>query len=72
MARGEVMLETSARHLELSRLSGKRRPSTSHLGEDQLERLLSCMGYPLEVVRRPVIPRLTRFERRSWQFHVHL
>lgn len=27
------------------------------------------MGYRLEVVRRPVMPELTRSERRSWRLH---
>ena len=39
------------------------------LSDDQLERLLSCMGFRLEVVRRPVVPEFTRSERRSWQLH---
>ena len=30
------------------------------------------MGFRLEVVRRPVVPRLTRSERRSWQLHRRL
>jgi hypothetical protein len=29
------------------------------LSDDQLDRLLSCMGYRLEVTRRPVIPELS-------------
>ena len=37
-----------------------------------LDRLLSCMGYRLEVLRRPVIPDLTRSERRSWRLHHQL
>ncbi len=72
----EVMLETSTTQSDLSRLSGVRQPSISgflsgrvDLSDDQLERLLSCMGYRLEVVRRPVVPQLTRSERRSWQLH---
>lgn len=72
----EVMLETSTTQSDLSRLSGVRQPSISgflsgrvDLSDDQLERLLSCMGYRLEVVRRPVLPKLTRSERRSWQLH---
>jgi len=70
------MLVTSTTQSELSRLSGVRQPSISgflsgrvDLSDDQLERLLSCMGYRLEVVRRPVVPKLTRSERRSWQLH---
>lgn len=30
------------------------------------------MGFRLEVVRRPVVPQLTRSERRSWQLHRRL
>jgi transcriptional regulator with XRE-family HTH domain len=75
----EVMLETSTTQSDLSRLSGVRQPSISgflsgrvDLSDDQLDRLLSCMGYRLEVVRRPVVPKLTRSERRSWQLHRRL
>jgi len=72
----DVMLQTSTTQSDLSRLSGVRQPSISgflsgrvDLSDDQLERLLSCMGYRLEVVRRPVVPELTRSERRSWLLH---
>lgn len=72
----EVMLETGTTQSELSRLSGVRQPSISgflsgrvDISDDQLDRLLSCMGFRLEVVRRPVVPKLTRSERRSWQLH---
>jgi hypothetical protein len=75
----EVMLETGTTQSDLSRLSGVRQPSISgflsgrvHLSDEQLDRLLSCMGYRLEVVRRPVVPQLTRSERRSWQLHRRL
>ena len=37
-----------------------------------LERLLGCMGYRLEVIRRPVEPVLTRSEQRSWRLHRQL
>jgi hypothetical protein len=37
-----------------------------------LDRLLSCMGYRLEVVRRPVRPHLTRSVERSWRLHRQL
>lgn len=74
-----VMLETSTTQSELSRISGIRQPSISqflsgkgHLSDEQLDRLLSCMGYRLEVVRRPVVPELTRSERRSWRLHCRL
>jgi len=75
----EVMLETGTTQSGLSRLSGVRQPSISgflsgkvDISDDQLDRLLSCMGFRLEVVRRPVAPKLTRSERRSWQSHRRL
>lgn len=75
----EVMVESSTSQSELSRLSGVRQPSISgfltekvDLSDDQLNRLLSCMGFELEVLRRPVSPHLTRSERRSWQLHRRL
>jgi predicted XRE-type DNA-binding protein len=70
------MLETGTTQSALSRLSGVRQPSISgflsgkvHISDNQLDRLLSCMGRRLEVVRRPIVPDLTRSERRSWQLH---
>jgi len=73
------MVQTGTTQSELSRLSGVRQPSISQflsgkveLSDDQLDRLLSCMGYRLEVVRRPVVPELTRSERRSWALHRRL
>lgn len=75
----EVMFETGITQSDLSRLSGVRQPSISgflsgrvHISDEQLDRLLSCMGRRLEVVRRPVVPKLTRSERRSWQLHRRL
>lgn len=72
----EVMLTTGITQSELSRVSGIRQPSISQfvsgkvdLSDEQLDRLLSCMGFRLEVLRRPVEPKLTRSERRSWQLH---
>jgi transcriptional regulator with XRE-family HTH domain len=73
------MRETRTTQSALSRLSGVRQPSISQflsgkveLSDDQLDRLLSCMGYRLEVTRRPVAPELTRSERRSWRLHCRL
>ena len=75
----EVMVETGTTQSDLSRLSGVRQPSISgflsgkvEISDDQLNRLLSCMGFQLEVLRRPVVPTLTRSERRSWQLHRRL
>jgi len=75
----EVMLTTNTTQSELSRLSGVRQPSISqflsgkvHLSDEQLDRLLSCMGYRLEVVRRPMRPELSRSEWRSWRLHRQL
>jgi hypothetical protein len=80
---GELSTGWSAEFLHdewsLARLSGVRQPSISQflsgrvdLSDDQLDRLLSCMGYRLEVSRRPVVPELTRSERRSWRLHCRL
>jgi transcriptional regulator with XRE-family HTH domain len=70
------MRQTGTTQSELSRLSGVHQPSISQflsgkieMSDEQVDRLLSCMGYRLEVVRRPVMPELTRSERRSWQLH---
>ena len=70
------MLETGTTQSELSRISGVRQPSISqflsgrgHLSDDMLDRLLSCMGYRLEVVRRPVKQELGRSPERSWLLH---
>jgi transcriptional regulator with XRE-family HTH domain len=75
----EVMLETGTTQSELSRISGVRQPSISqylsgrgHLSDDMLDRLLSCMGYRLEVVRRPVRHELSRSSERSWRLHRRL
>jgi transcriptional regulator with XRE-family HTH domain len=75
----EVMSRTGVTQSELARVSGVRQPSISQflsgrveLSDEQLDRLLSCMGYRLEVVRRPVEPELTRSERRSWRLHRQL
>ena len=61
------------------RLSGVHQPSTCQflsgtveLSDDRLDRLLSCMGHRLEVTRRPVVPELTRSERRSWRLPIRL
>lgn len=72
----EAMLSTGFTQSELSRVSGIRQPSISQflsgkvdLSDEQLDRLLSCMGYRLEVVRRAVVAELTRSEQRSWLLH---
>lgn len=75
----EVMVETDITQSELSRVSGVHQPSISQMlsgkvemSDEQLDRLLSCMGRRLEVERRPVTPHLTRSERRSWRLHRQL
>jgi transcriptional regulator with XRE-family HTH domain len=72
----EVMSENGISQSELSRMSGVHQPSISQMlsgkiemSDEQLDRLLSCMGLRLEVVRRSVTPSLTRSERRSWRLH---
>ncbi len=71
-----VMKETGTSQSELSRLSGVHQPSISQflsgrvdLSDEKLDRLLSSMGYRLEVTRRPVRPELNRSEMRSWNLH---
>jgi len=75
----EVMLETGITQSELSRISGVRQPSISqylsgrgHLSDDMLDRLLSCMGYRLEIIRSPVRQDLGRSPKRSWELHRRL
>lgn len=73
------MRETGTTQSELSRISGVRQPSVSqflsgqgHLSDEMLDRLLSCMGYRLEVVRRAVKHELGRSPERSWRLHRQL
>lgn len=75
----QVMSETATTQSELARMSGVHQPSISQflsakvdLSDDQLDRLVSCMGYRLEVLRRTVVPELTRSEWRSWKLHRQL
>jgi plasmid maintenance system antidote protein VapI len=75
----QVMRETETTQSELARLSGVHQPSISQflstkvdLSDEQLDRLLSCMGYRLEVDRRAIAADLTRAERRSWKLHRQL
>jgi transcriptional regulator with XRE-family HTH domain len=73
------MRTTRTTQVELSRLSGLHQPSISqflngriNISDEQLDRLLSCMGHRLEVVHTTVEPELTRSERRSWLLHRRL
>jgi transcriptional regulator with XRE-family HTH domain len=75
----QVMDETGTSQSQLARLSGVHQPSISQflssrvdLSDEQLDRLLSCMGYRLEVSRYAVAPELTRAEWRSWKLHCQL
>lgn len=75
----QVMRATKTSQSELARLSGVRQPSISQflsrkvdLSDEQLDRLLSCMGYRLQVDRRAVPPELTRAQWRSWRLHREL
>ena len=75
----DVMTETRMTQSELARLSGVRQPSISQIlagkidcSDDQLTRLLACMGYILEVTRHAKNADLTRSERRSWAVHRQL
>ena len=73
------MTDTGVSQSELSRMSGVRQPSISQflsgrieMSDDLLGRLLSCLGYRLEVVRRPVRVDLGRSRERSWRLHRQL
>lgn len=75
----DVMAETHVSQSELARLSGVRQPSISQflsggieMSDEMLDRLLSCLGYRLEVVRRPVRVELDRSHQRSWRLHRQL
>jgi len=76
---GQAMAETGSSQTALSRVSGVHQPSISQflsgrteLSDEMLGRLLECMGYRLQVVRRLVEPELNRSERRSWRLHRQL
>lgn len=74
-----MMTETGVSQSELSRMSGVRQPSISQflsgrieMSDEMVDRLLSCLGYRLEVVRRPVRVELDRSHLRSWRLHRQL
>lgn len=75
----DVMLETSTSQAELARASGVHQPSISQFlsgqvdfSDEQLARLLACMGRQLIVTRVASLAQLTRSERRSWSLHRRL
>src|SRR5262245_847661 len=75
----EVMHETGTTQSELSRISGVRQPSISQflaertsMSDEMLDRLLSCMGFRLEIQRRPIKQELGRSPQRSWRLHRQL
>ena len=70
------MREAGATQAMLARISGVHQPSISQflsgridMSDEQLDRLLSCLGYRLEITRRAVEAQMTRSERRSWRLH---
>ncbi len=72
----ETMLLADTTQMVLSRMSGIHQPSISQflsgkveMSDSQLDRLLQCMGFRLDVVRRASAPELTRSEERSWKLH---
>ncbi|MFC5937008.1 MULTISPECIES: helix-turn-helix domain-containing protein [Mycobacterium avium complex (MAC)] len=75
----KVMTDTGTTQSELARLSGVHQPSISQFlstkvdfTDELLDRLLSCMGYRLEVTRHATTADLTPSERRSWLLHRQL
>ncbi|NQW72594.1 MAG: helix-turn-helix transcriptional regulator [Actinobacteria bacterium] len=72
----EALSETGTTQSQLSQLSGVKQPSSSQIlsgriemSDEMLDRLLFCVGYRLEVVRRPVRVQLDRSSRRRWRMH---
>lgn len=72
----EAMRTTATTQSDLARMSAVHQPSISQIlsgrltpSDDMLDRLLSCMGFRLEVTRTLASPELTRSERRSWLLH---
>jgi transcriptional regulator with XRE-family HTH domain len=72
----DVMSGSGMTQSRLSLLSGVKQPSLSQMlhgridmSDDMLDRLLSCMGYRLEVVRRPVPAILDHSSERRWRMH---
>jgi transcriptional regulator with XRE-family HTH domain len=75
----QVMTDTGTTQSRLAELSGVKQPSISQMlsgridmSDEMLERLLSHMGYQLEVVRRPIPVELDRSSRRRWLLHTSL
>lgn len=75
----EVMAESGVSQSMLAELSGVKQPSLSQMlsgridmSDEMLDRLLSCMGYRLEVVRRPVRVKMDRSSERRWRMHERL
>jgi len=74
-----VMGQTRTSQSTLARFSGVHQPSISQflagsidISDEQLDRLLCCMGVRLQVVHHVVAAELTRTERRSWRLHREL
>lgn len=72
----DVMSDAGMTQSRLSVLSGVKQPSLSQMlhgriemSDDMLDRLLSCMGFRLEVVRRPVQVNLNHSNERRWRMH---
>jgi len=75
----QILSETGVTQTRLSELSGVKQSSLSQMlhgriemSDDMLSRLLSCLGYRLEVVRRPVRVELDRSNDRRWRMHERL
>lgn len=75
----EAMSASGISQSALARMSGVRQPSISKflsgdapLSDDMLARLLQCLGYRLEVVRRAVPAELRGSDRIRWLLHRRL
>lgn len=75
----DVMSNAGMTQSRLSALSGVKQPSVCQMlhgridmSDDTLDRLMSCIGYRLEVVRTSVPVKLDRSSRRRWRLHQSL
>ncbi len=75
----DAMESTGTTQSRLALFSGVRQPSISQFlsgriefSDEQLDRVLSCMGMRLEVRRESAVAEMTHSERRSWLLHRQL
>lgn len=72
----QVMEQSNTTQSQLAHLSGVKQPSLSQMlhgriqmSDEMLDRLLGCMGFELQIVRRPAPKQLDRSTKRRWLMH---